>query len=88
MIESPTSTAIIETAPPAYADEPDSPLEKKESMLPSEAAADQDIEITVINHKPITANIRASATSTLLVASLADGGVLVSAWPTTCFTLF
>lgn len=60
MIESPTSTAFIETAPPAYADEPDSPLEKKDSMLPSEATADQDIEITVINHKPITANIRAS----------------------------
>lgn len=60
MIESPTSTAIIETAPPAYADEPDYPLEKKDDMLPSEATADQDIEITVINHKPITANIRAS----------------------------
>ena len=60
MIESPSSTAIIETAPPAYVDEPDSPLEKKEHMLPAEAMADQDIEITVINHKPITANLRAS----------------------------
>lgn len=60
MIESPSSTAIIESAPPAYADEPDSPLEKKDSMMPSEAAADQDIEITVINHKPITASIHAS----------------------------
>jgi hypothetical protein len=60
MIETPTSTAIIETAPPAYADEPDFPLEKKDDMLPSEATADQDIEITVINHKPITASIRAS----------------------------
>lgn len=60
MIESPSSTAIIETAPPAYADEPDYPLEKKEEALPAEAMADQDIEITVINHKPITANIRAS----------------------------
>ena len=46
MIETPTSTAIIETAPPAYADEPDFPLEKKDDMLPSEATADQDIEIT------------------------------------------
>jgi hypothetical protein len=60
MIESPTSTAIIESAPPAYADEPDSPLEKKGDMMPSEAMADQDIEITVIQHKPITASIKAS----------------------------
>jgi hypothetical protein len=60
MIESPSSTAIIETAPPAYADEPDFPLEKKESAMPAEAMADQDIEITVIAHKPITANIHTS----------------------------
>jgi hypothetical protein len=60
MIESPSSTAIIETAPPAYADEPDYPLEKKDQAMPAEAMADQDIEITVINHKPITANISAS----------------------------
>jgi hypothetical protein len=60
MIESPASTAIIESAPPAYADEPDSPLEKKGDMMPSEAMADQDIEITVIQHKPITASIKAS----------------------------
>jgi len=60
MIESPASTAIIESAPPAYADEPDSPLEKKGDMIPSEAMADQDIEITVIQHKPITASIKAS----------------------------
>ncbi|KAM0718873.1 hypothetical protein Q7P37_005945 [Cladosporium fusiforme] len=60
MIESPSSTAIIESAPPRYADEPDAPLEKKEPMMPAEAAADQDIEITVINHKPITASISTS----------------------------
>jgi len=60
MIESPSSTAIIESAPPAYADEPDSPLEKKEDMMPAEATADQDIEITVIQHKPITASIKTS----------------------------
>lgn len=61
MIESPSSTAIIESAPPKYADQPDAPLdEKKEPMIPAEAAADQDIEITVINHKPITASISAS----------------------------
>jgi len=60
MIESPSSTAIIESAPPAYADEPDSPLEKKGDMMPAEATADQDIEITVIQHKPITASIKTS----------------------------
>jgi len=62
IIESPSSTAIIESKPPAYADEPDAPLDKleKEFLLPAEAAADQDVEITVIDHKPITANIRSS----------------------------
>lgn len=59
MIESPSSTAIIESKPPAYADEPDAPLEK-EPLMPAEAAADQDVEITVIDHKPVTANIRSS----------------------------
>lgn len=59
MIESPSSTAIIESKPPAYADEPDAPLEK-EPLMPAEADADQDVEITVINHKPVTANIRSS----------------------------
>lgn len=63
MIESPSSTAIIEPksalpayaedAPPAYTDEPDAPLEK-EALLPAEAEADADVEVTVINHKPIT----------------------------------
>ena len=57
MIESPSSTAIIESKPPAYADEPDATLEK-EPLMPAEADADRDVEITVINHKPITANIR------------------------------
>lgn len=56
MIESHSATAIIESKPQKYADEPDAPLEK-ESMLPAEATADQDIEITVINHKPVTARI-------------------------------
>jgi hypothetical protein len=63
MIESPSSTAIIEPkkasyadAPPAYTDEPDMPLEK-EPLMPAEAEADADVEITVINHKPITAKI-------------------------------
>lgn len=59
MIESPSSTAIIESKPPAYADEPDAPLEK-EPLMPTEAEADQDIEVTVIDHKPITAKIRSS----------------------------
>jgi hypothetical protein len=65
MIESPSSTAIIEPksppkyaddAPPAYTDEPDAPLEK-EALLPSEVDADADVEVTVINHKPITSKI-------------------------------
>lgn len=54
MIESQTSTAIIEDKPPAYADEPDAPLEK-ESLLPAEAEA--DVEVTLIRNTPITANI-------------------------------
>jgi hypothetical protein len=65
MIESPSSTAIIEPknppkyaddAPPAYSDEPDAPLEK-EALIPSEVDADADVEVTVINHKPITSKI-------------------------------
>ncbi|KAK5126144.1 hypothetical protein LTR85_011500 [Meristemomyces frigidus] len=58
MIESPSSTAIIEPkgAPPPYADEPDAPLEK-EPLMPAEADADADVEITVINHKPITSKV-------------------------------
>nr|POF17516.1 hypothetical protein CFP56_12930 [Quercus suber] len=64
MIESPSSTAIIEPkqAPPPYADEPDAPLSghEKESLMPSEAGADADVEVTVINHKPITAKIKSS----------------------------
>jgi hypothetical protein len=47
MIESPSSTAIVETKLPAYADE--------EPLIPTEA--DVDIEMTVINHKPITAQV-------------------------------
>lgn len=78
MIESPSTTAIIEPAskddlpPPAYseeayADEPDaSRKDEKEGLLPSEAMArdqpaeNQDVEITVIDHKPVTASIRST----------------------------
>ncbi|EME46556.1 hypothetical protein DOTSEDRAFT_70537 [Dothistroma septosporum NZE10] len=54
MIESQTSTAIIEDKPPAYADEPNAPLDK-ESLLPAEAEA--DVEVTLIRNKPITSKI-------------------------------
>ncbi|KAF2169482.1 hypothetical protein M409DRAFT_52717 [Zasmidium cellare ATCC 36951] len=57
MIESPTATAIIEDKPPAYADEPDAPLEK-EPLMPAEAEA--DVEVTLINNKPVTSSIRAT----------------------------
>lgn len=56
MIESPSSTAIIEPkeAPPAYSDEPDATLEKEPLIFQE---ADADVEVTVINHKPITSKI-------------------------------
>lgn len=54
MIESPTTTAIIEDKPPAYADEPDAPLEK-EPLMPAEAEA--DVEVTLIPNKPVTSKI-------------------------------
>ncbi|KAK4543171.1 hypothetical protein LTR36_005720 [Oleoguttula mirabilis] len=59
MIESPSSTAIIEPkgAPPPYADGPDAPLNEKEPLMPAEADADADVEITVINHKHITSKV-------------------------------
>ncbi|PIB02791.1 hypothetical protein CB0940_11775 [Cercospora beticola] len=57
MIESPTTTAIVQDNPPAYADEPDAPIEK-EPLMPSEAEA--DVEVTLINNKPVTSSIRAS----------------------------
>ncbi|GIZ42205.1 hypothetical protein CKM354_000548300 [Cercospora kikuchii] len=57
MIESPTTTAIVQDKPPAYADEPDAPVEK-EPLMPSEAEA--DVEVTLINNKPVTSSIRAS----------------------------
>jgi len=65
MIESPSATAIIEPAhhdaPPAYADAPDAKIEnEKEAFLPMEADADTDVEVTIISHKPITANVRAT----------------------------
>lgn len=59
MIESPTNTALIEpkSAPPPYADEPNAPVEK-EPLMPSEAEADADVEVTITPNKPITHNIR------------------------------
>ena len=57
MIESPSRTAIIESKPPPYTEaEPDAPLEKEPLM--AEVDADTDIEVTVIDHKPITTSIR------------------------------
>ncbi|USW53619.1 hypothetical protein Slin15195_G069380 [Septoria linicola] len=60
MIESRTTTAIVENhdKPPAYADEPDAPIEK-EPLMPSEAEA--DVEVTLINNKPITSSIRTTS---------------------------
>ena len=55
MIESPSRTAIVEPKPPAYTEEPDAPLEK-EPLIP----ADADVEVTVIEHKPITSSIKAT----------------------------
>lgn len=56
MIETPSRTAIIESKPPPYADvDPDAPLEKQALM--AEVDADTDVEVTVIDHKPITAKI-------------------------------
>lgn len=55
MIESPSRTAIVGSKPPPYTDtEPDAPLEKEPLMV----AEDADVEVTVIDHKPITAKIR------------------------------
>ena len=53
MIESPSRTAIIESKPPAYTEEPDAPLEKEPLIIEEDA----DVEVTVIEHKPITAKI-------------------------------
>ncbi|KAF7358082.1 hypothetical protein MVEN_00856000 [Mycena venus] len=50
MIESPSTTAIVEQKLPAYADE--------ELLIPTEANV--DVEITVINRKPITASLCAT----------------------------
>ena len=54
MIESPSRTAIVESKPPPYTEEPDAPLEKEPLMVAEE---DADVEITVIDHKPITSKI-------------------------------
>ncbi|KAJ7271500.1 hypothetical protein C8J57DRAFT_1319150 [Mycena rebaudengoi] len=50
MIESPSTTATVEQKLPAYADE--------EPLIPVEA--DVDVEITIVNHKPITASLCAT----------------------------
>ncbi|KAJ7462552.1 hypothetical protein FB451DRAFT_1562491 [Mycena latifolia] len=49
MIESPSSNAIIETKEPAYTDE---------ELLIFAPEMDADIEVTLINRKPITASLR------------------------------
>jgi hypothetical protein len=59
MIESRTTTAFVGDSPPAYADVPDAPLEK-EPLMPSEAEA--DLEVTLVNDKPITRKIRTTIT--------------------------
>lgn len=54
MIESPTSTAIVDAKPPpAYTEEADYPPEKE----PLVDESDVDVEVTVINNKPITNKI-------------------------------
>lgn len=75
MIESPTSTAFIEDKPPAYAyaDEPSAPLEK-EGLIPSEAEADIDVEVTLVRNKPVTASIRTT------MAHLQSVGGFTSRW--------
>lgn len=73
MIESPTSTAFIEDKPPAYADEPNAPLEK-EPLMPSEAEADVDVEVTLVRNKPITSSIRTT------MAHLSSVGGFTSRW--------
>lgn len=73
MIESPTSTAFIEDKPPAYADEPDAPIEK-EPLMPAEAEADVDVEVTLVQNKPVTASIRKT------MAHLQSVGGFTSRW--------
>lgn len=74
MIETPTSTAFFEDKPPAYADQPDAPLEK-EGLIPSEAEADVDVEVTFVgSNKPITASIRKT------MAHLNSVGGFTSRW--------
>ncbi|KAK3056816.1 hypothetical protein LTR09_002609 [Extremus antarcticus] len=55
-IESTSRTAVIESKPPAYTEEPlgKEPLEKEPLIAEH---ADVDVEITVIEHKPITSKI-------------------------------
>ncbi|KAK5175737.1 uncharacterized protein LTR77_000876 [Saxophila tyrrhenica] len=53
-IESTSRTTVVESKPPAYTEEP---LEK-EPLMAAEPDAETDVEITVIEHKPITSKIR------------------------------
>jgi len=70
MIESPSSTTIIEPkqAPPPYSDKP---LEK-EPLMPVEAEA--DVEVTIVSHKPITSKI------TTTIGQLQRTGGFFSRW--------
>ncbi|KAJ7230300.1 hypothetical protein GGX14DRAFT_410405 [Mycena pura] len=52
MIESPSSVAVVEQKLPAYTDD--------EPLIPSEADAVFDVEISVVNRKPITASVCAT----------------------------
>lgn len=55
MIESSTTTQIIEShPPPAYSEEPDAPLEKKPII------DNADVEIVTIKHRPITSSVKDS----------------------------
>jgi len=58
MIESPTTTAIIEDKPPAYTDGPDAPVQKE---TPIYTQAEADVEVTLVPHAPITSKITTTA---------------------------
>ncbi|KAJ7688794.1 hypothetical protein B0H14DRAFT_3051754 [Mycena olivaceomarginata] len=71
MIESPSTTAIVEKKEPAYADE--------ELLIPAEMGT--DVEITFINHKPITASLRST------MAHLRRVGGCLSRWRGACISI-
>ncbi|CAK3932711.1 hypothetical protein DOTSEDRAFT_70537 [Lecanosticta acicola] len=54
MIESQTTTAIVEDEPPAYPGEPDAPIEKEPALS---AEPEVDVEVTLVQKKPVTAKI-------------------------------